>query len=189
MNTAGAYDVTITPAIVDPGQAYWRAVQVRHLTPAENRGRHHVFVDIVDAAGRPVRNELLRIGWTWRGRRPDEPAPPQPLDKPLDEPAGNVDLASTNQVTTVWIADPVRPSDAVEGLHTKWPDELGPGGETWNSMGHHSFYVQFQLTAADGSDPGGGGGDSGGDLSAAVADLQRRVARIERVFDSWDGEL
>ena len=103
-NQATAYDVGIVPAVVESGRPYWRAVDVRHLTPAENRGKHHVFVDIVDEAGRPVRDPKLRIGWTWDGRQPSEPAPPQPLDKSPSEPAGNVELASTRQVTTVWRA-------------------------------------------------------------------------------------
>lgn len=149
-NQATAYDVGIVPAVVEPGRPFWRAVDVRHLTPAENRGKHHVFVDIVDEAGRPVRDPKLRIGWTWDGRQPSEPAPPQPLDKSPSEPAGNVELASTRQVTTVWISDFARPSDAVEGLHTNHAGERGPSGELWNSVGHHSFYVRFQLTLAGG---------------------------------------
>ncbi len=39
-------------------------------------------------------------------------------------------------------------------MHTNHPDEPGPGGELWNSVGHHSFHVVFQRTRQE-SDGGG----------------------------------
>lgn len=168
-NQAEAYDVHIVPAVTQPNATYWRAVQVRHLRPTENRGRHNVFVDAVDETGNPARDRRLRIGWTWAGRTESEAAPPQSLDKPPGEPAGNVPLSTPSQVTTVWLADPNRASDAVEGLHTNWPDEPGPGGELWNSVGHHSFYILFQLTPTGGTAPD----------PEEPADLETRLAAVE----------
>lgn len=194
VNQARDYGVRILPTTARPGQEYWRVVTVAHLTPNQNRGRHNVFVDVLDAQGNKMRNAALRIAYTWEGRRADEPAPPQPLDKPDGEPAGNL-VIGKGQVIRLWLADERRPSDAVEGIHTNHADELGPNGEIWNSIGHHSFYVQFQLTKAIGVDGGEGTGNGGGnggsappngDLIAMVQALQLEVAELRRWQRQWD---
>lgn len=187
VNQARAYGVRVLPTSARPGEAYWRIVEVRHLTPAENRGKHNIYVDAVDEHGQRVRNRELLIAYTWEGRRADEPAPPRPLDKPDSEPAGNIEI-NLGQVIRLWLADQ-QPSDAVEGIHTNHPDELGPAGERWNSIGHHSFYVKFQRTAAVGVD-GDNGGDNGsggnggsspnGDLVAMVQALHLEVTALRR---------
>lgn len=145
VNTAETYQVQITPADVAEGASYWRVASVRHLPPDENRGRHNVFVDAQDENQQRCRDAALRIGWTWAGRRPDETADPKPLDKPDNEPAGNVDIFSGQQIE-VWIEGDGLPSDHVANLHAAHPDEPGPNGEIWNSQGHHSFHVIFQRT-------------------------------------------
>lgn len=190
VNQARDYDVRVLPTSVHPGDEYWRVVEVRHLSPSENRGKHNVFVDVVDGQGRRVREPQLRIGWTWEGRRPDEVAVPQRLDKPdggVEQGNGNVEI-NGGQRLRVWILD-ARPSDAVEGIHTKWPDEPGPGGQKWNSIGHHSFYIRFQLAAANivgGGDGGGGSTDDGptipseSGLVAMVQALQLEVAELRK---------
>ncbi len=54
------------------------------------------------------------------------------------------------QVMTVLISgrspNANEPSDRVENLHTQHPGEPGQHNESWNSVGHHSFYVVFQRT-------------------------------------------
>jgi len=114
----------------------------------------HLLLDAVDEYGQRVMN--LRAGWTWVGRRGNEPARPFPLDKPPGEPMGNLPIFS-GQIITVWIVDDI-PSERVSGLHTLHPDEPGPGNELWNTRGHHSFHVVFKRVLFDGSG-GGGGGD------------------------------
>lgn len=184
-NQAIDYDVAIIPAIVAPGATYWRAVEVRHLSPSENRGRHNVYVDVVDPQGRRVFDPALRIGWTWHGRRQDEAAPPRPLDKPLSEPAGSLDMY-INQTLTVWLADPNRATDAVDGLHTRHPDERGPLGQLWNTIGHHSFYIRFQLTTAAGELPPP---DATLSLAERVAALEAWREDVDRYFRQITGEL
>lgn len=186
VNGARAYGVRVLPTSVRPGQVYWRVVEVRHLTPNENRGKHNIYVDAVGPDGQRWVQPSLRIGWTWEGRRADEPAPPKPLDKPAGEPMGNIDLGK-GQVTRIWLIDDV-PSDAVEGMHTNHPDERGPNGEIWNSTGHHSFYVKLQLATAGGIVVDEGTGPSTGgeipppssDLVAMVQALQLEVAELRR---------
>lgn len=153
-NQAERYGVRLAPATAGAGETYWQAASVRHLLPEENRGRHNVYVDVLDGAGQRLRNPALRIGWTWEGRQPHEPADPKPLDKPENEPAGNVDIFR-GQHTEVWIQGDGLPSDHVLNLHSDHPDEPGPGGELWNSIGHHSFHVVFQRTRKETGENGG----------------------------------
>ena len=53
LNDAQAYGVAIVPATVAPGAWYWQAVRVHHLTPEENSGNHHIYLDILDPATAP----------------------------------------------------------------------------------------------------------------------------------------
>lgn len=120
----------------------FEAALIHHLTADENQGRHHVYVDLVDGAGRLLRSLPLsdiRIGWTWEGRRPDEQAPPVALDKSLDEPAGNVPIYKGMKIS-IWLEQGgQRVSDVVSGLHGLVED-VG-SGNTWH---HNSFYVIFR---------------------------------------------
>ena len=44
-NLASHYGVTIDPIVVQQDlDRYWEVRSVRHLTPEENEGRHHIFV-------------------------------------------------------------------------------------------------------------------------------------------------
>ena len=142
-----AYAVRLQPAQVTPGAPYWRLIGIHHLTPDENRARHSVYVDVVDEAGARLNDPGLRLRWGWEGQRPDEAAPPRPFDKPPSEPATNIDIYPQQQ-TWVEIEGDGLPSDRVANLHSKHPDETGPNGELWNSIGHHSYYVVFQRSRA-----------------------------------------
>ena len=148
-NDAENYAVRVVEANAIEGETYWRVIGVHHLTPPENRGNRHVFIEALDEEGHRIQNPFVWAGWTWEGRRPDEAADPVPLDKPLNEPAGNIAM-HFGQKVSVWIKGTNRQgtdaSDVVQGIHTAHDDELGPNGEKWNSNGHHSFYVVFQRT-------------------------------------------
>lgn len=183
MNLAESYGVRIEPVITNG--ACWRAVEVRHLTPTQNRGKHNLFVDVVDAQGRRVFDDRLRIAWyAYEG---DTTADFTPLDKPdtpLELGDGNVDLY-VNQTLTAFITGDGIPSDKVAGIHTRHADEPGPNGENWNSIGHHSFYVKFQRST---------GGNKPTDpvdpppTAPTLADHERRLRKIEALLNSWDGD-
>jgi hypothetical protein len=118
--------------------AEWVVKSVRHLTPEENKGNHHVYVDALEPDG--SRAKGLRFNWGWDGGSDQISVA---LDKPEGEPMGNLPMWK-GQVVAVWMGDD---SDVVTGLHTLWPDESGPNGEKWNTRGHHSFHVVFQRVA------------------------------------------
>lgn len=147
LGNAAAYDVGLAPAVVPAEQHCWRVLGVHHLTPAENRGNRHVFVDIVDETGARVQEPNLRLAWGWEGQRADEQANPRAFDKQGNEPNTNVDVYSGQRLWIEVSGDGLA-SDRVYNMHTNHPDEPGPNGETWNSIGHHSFYVLFQRTRA-----------------------------------------
>ena len=124
--------------------AQWRAIGLHHLTPSENVGKHNVYLDVLDENGKRLSN--VKIGWTWVGRRPDEAAPPVVLDKPANEPAGNIALGM-GQVVSVWVDGSL--SDVVKGMHTGHADEIEPPMNfAGNTTGHHSYYVVFQRTGS-----------------------------------------
>ena len=158
LNDAASYGVRLVEADAPVGETYWRVIGVHHLTPEENRGKHNVYLEALDEAGQRVRDPFAWAGWTWDGRRPEERADPVPLDKPTNEPANNI-VMYFGQIVSVWLnglaPDGTALSDRVQNLHTNHPDEPGPGGELWNSIGHHSFYVVFQRARRE--DDGGGG--------------------------------
>ena len=149
INDAAAYEVRIIPAEVAAGESYWQVIGIHHLLPVENQGKHNVFLEALAENGQRVKDPYAWAGWTWEGRHPDERADPVPLDKSIQEPAGNI-VMYYGQIVSVWInglaPDAAEKSDRVENLHTNHPDELGPNGEVWNSIGHHSFYLVFQRT-------------------------------------------
>jgi hypothetical protein len=147
---ASRYGLKVVQADVSPGESYWQVIGIHHLTPDQNRGNRNVFIEALDEQGKRITNPPIWAGWTWEGIQPHERADPVPLDKPGSEPAGTISVGS-NQKVSVWIKGRSRASndtsDRVEGLHTVHPDEPGPNGENWNSIGHHSFYVVWQRVA------------------------------------------
>ena len=137
------YAVRTESASVANGATYWRLLGVHHLTPEENGSRHNAFVEVLDDQGRRVRDPNLKIGWTWEGRT--EPDLTTPLDKPDNEPAGDVPIQKGMRLA-LWITGDGHASDRVANLHFEHADERTADGKIWNSFGHHSFYAVFQRT-------------------------------------------
>ena len=141
VNDAQGYGVAIVPATVAPGAWYWQAVRVHHLTPAENGGSHHIFLDILDPATAPnpgapggrVFGACARI--TWDGGEQIVT-----VDKPLNEPGTNLPMWKWQvcDVLALGLPGAELASDRVTGMHTGHPDEA-----TGNTLFHHSFSVTF----------------------------------------------
>lgn len=129
-NDATRYGVSMVKA---PAGLAWRCIGIYHLSPSENRGRHNVFVDVLDEKGNRTRDPV--INWTWYM---DAPTQTVRLEKPDNEPATNIPVEKSSTVT-LQVNGGGLPSDSVGGIHTRHADE--GEGNTW---GHHSFYVVFQ---------------------------------------------
>ncbi len=129
INDAEAYGVRVVPAMVSPGSQLWRVTRVHHLTPQENGGRHHIFLDVLDENNQRIMGAQIRV--TWQGGEQIVT-----VEKPLAEPGANFPMwkGQVCAVETLGL-----PSDRVENLHTGHPDEA-PG----NTLFHHSFLVVFQ---------------------------------------------
>jgi hypothetical protein len=141
-NDAEDYGVIITG--LDHSTPAYQVLGVHHLTPDENRGLHHVFIDVLDEHNQRIPNSIIR--WTWADRT--QPGLPDPirLDKPFHE-IGSIEFFGT--IINIWHEQ----GQGVAGLSANHPDELGPNGEAWNSFGHHSFLVVFRRVPPGGPPP------------------------------------
>jgi hypothetical protein len=150
------YGVRVVRAEVAQGETYWRVIGVHHLRPEENMSNRNVYFVALDEQGHRIKTPVVWAGWDWEGRQPRQKADPVALDKPDEEPAGNISVGG-NQKASVWIKglsrDAEDKSDRVENLHTGHPDEPLPDGRLLNTIGHHSFYVVFQRTRAGATVP------------------------------------
>ena len=139
VNDAASYGVQIQPANVKPGELYWQAVRVHHLTPQENGGNHHLYLDVLDPAlgGAPYgsRVEGARLRVTWDGGEQT-----LTVDKPAGEPGTNFPMWKWQvcAVECLGLAGQELRSDRVTGMHTGHPDEAAG-----NTLFHHSFHVTY----------------------------------------------
>ena len=46
------------------GQASYRVANLRELTPCENMGKHHIFINVLDSAGQGINGVPVRIEWS-----------------------------------------------------------------------------------------------------------------------------
>jgi hypothetical protein len=141
INDAQAYGVAIVPATVALGAWYWQAVRVHHLTPAENNGNHHIYLDMLDPATAPDPGSLggrvfgahARVTWTGGEQIVT-------IDKSLNESGTNLPIWKGQVCDVIALGMPGEElaSDRVTGIHTGHPDEA-----TGNTLFHHSFSVTY----------------------------------------------
>ena len=136
------YGAHLVEADVPPGTTYWKVIGVHHLLPKENRGANHTYVEVLNEAGQRPHKPIV-----WADHQMGEVHEPMPLDKPLNEPAGNFPMYKGRHKVKIRGAarNANEPSDLVEFLHTDHPDEPLPlDGQGGNTRYHHSFYIVFQ---------------------------------------------
>jgi len=118
-------------------------VEMRRLTPCENRGNHHIFIKVVDAAGNPV--DGVTLVQTPAGQIGNV------LDKTTSGTKGpgkaEFIMWKGAEYAVYVSADGVNPtsSDIAQPLHSNFTDEAicedGAGG---NTLFHNSFSVIFK---------------------------------------------
>lgn len=143
-NDAKKYGVTIDELDdVTEEECVIKVLGVHHLTPDENRSGHHLYLDVVDEHGQRVRGATVLVFISGRQER-------VVIDKPDNEPGGNIPLWKNDEAATdvVVIPPELWPQsyvtiEEVGGITTLHPDEYGREGR--NTIGHHSFYVVFQV--------------------------------------------
>ena len=141
INDAQGYGVAIVSATAAPGAWYWQAVRVHHLTPEENSGNHHIYLDILDPAAAPDPGTMggrvfsARARITWEGGEQIVT-----INKPLNEPGTNLPMWKYQVCDAIALGLPREElvSDRVTGMHTGHPDEAAG-----NTLFHHSFSVTF----------------------------------------------
>lgn len=120
----------------------WQVRKIYHLSPDENRSRHNAFVKVFDQNGQRDRNPDLRIAWMWDGG-PLQKSPLDKQDNSIEWGHGDVSVEK-NMTVTLWIDGDGVESEAVGGIHCRHDDERGSDGDIFNSIGHHSFLIEFQ---------------------------------------------
>jgi hypothetical protein len=101
----GAY---LIPADVVPGQFYWRLTSARWYNEEESHGKHHIFVDTLDAAGQ--RQAGVPILFSW----PDDSFTAETEMKPGEAYAANMPMYA---IAPAYSAHPNNaPADSVAGM-------------------------------------------------------------------------
>lgn len=186
-NDAANYGASIVKA---PAGDAWRCIGIYHLKPSENNRRHNVFVEVLDEQGNRTRL-LPAIKWTWWM---DAPLQTLKLDKPDNEPAADIPI-NPGATITLYIDGFGLPSDSVGNLRASHADE---GPNAGNAIGHHSFYVVFQLKRSavvtppvePTKPPISDGSSQDQRLSALEAEVMRLTANQDalwKVIDAWQG--
>lgn len=135
-NDADSYGVTVSRIPIPQVKPYYRVIGIHHLTPEENQGLRHIFLDVLDENGNRMKGQ--KVGWSLGNEARQQPVT---VDKPDDEPGTNIVLYA-GQFVDVWVED--GPSDRVNGMQSLHQDERDGKGRLGNSLGHHSFLVVFQ---------------------------------------------
>lgn len=120
---------------------HYQLIGIYHLTGDENRSKHNLYMDVVDINGHCIGE---KIEWGWEGQKPTQQPNPVILDKPPNEPAGNIVIFWGQKI---WARVLGKPSDTIVDVHSMLPDE-----DVWNTLGHHSFYCVW-LWNKDGTAP------------------------------------
>ena len=124
----------------------WRLVTMRRLTACENRGNHHIFITVLDAAGNPLDGVVLI--------QSNDANAGDILDRTVSGAKGPgkaefVMWKGAQYMAFVSGGDGSPAStDLARGLNSNFTDEFecGDGGGGGNTLFHNSFEVVFQRT-------------------------------------------
>ncbi len=137
-NLAESYGVGIESLLPQNADRYWRVRRVRHLTPEENQGRHHLFIRVLFAEDSTEEAPIL-VEW-------DNGQQELVYSKDQRDPYQTIAMF-TWQTCRVQMLD--APSESVTGLTANHPDELNEdGSRSGNTLFHHSFEIEFEEVLA-----------------------------------------
>ncbi len=126
----GPLGVRIEPAVVLPGQPYWRLVEARWADERESAGKHSIFIEVLDLQGRRAVGQVVEVQWAGGSvALPIQDRPP---------PDWGADFAMYNTLGSYAVRVGGAPSDRVVGLG------LGTV-EAPHFTVHTSFYLIFRL--------------------------------------------
>ena len=142
--------VKSAPAATPTPATQYSLVEVRRLSPCENRGKHNIYVKVIDANGNGVDN-------VWVMQAPAG-NPGEVLDKKLTEKKDywlmsqedgrvTLDMYKNAQYTVYISNDGSTPAstDFTQALHSGFTDESAcPEGGGGNTLFHNSFSVIFR---------------------------------------------
>ncbi len=76
-------NIDIIPAAAQPGQRYWKVIKAEFQNSQEGGGRHHIFIEVLDEAGKRIVGQPVEVLWS------DGSATVYTEDKPAPEYAAN----------------------------------------------------------------------------------------------------
>jgi CRP-like cAMP-binding protein len=134
------------PAPAPAPATLYRLAEVRRLTPCENRGNHHIFIEVQDAAGNPLDGVTL------------VQSPRDQIGNVLDKMVSGTKgpgkaefvmwkMAEYAVYVTEDGANPAS-TEIAQPLHSNFTDEANcSDGDGGNTLFHNSFKVVFQRTS------------------------------------------
>jgi len=56
--------IGLTPAAAQPGQSYWKVIKAEFQNDQEGGGRHHIYVEVLDEAGKRIVGQPVEVLWS-----------------------------------------------------------------------------------------------------------------------------
>ena len=123
--------VTLEPAVVTPGEPYWKLVEARWADPEQAGGDHTIYIDVLDSNGERAMGQEVNVGWPGGSITVTihkAPGEPWGVDFPMYNTLGSYDVLVQDL-----------PSDRIYGLG------LGTA-ENPDVPFHTNFYLIFRMT-------------------------------------------
>ena len=79
-------NIDITPAPAKPGQSYWKVMRAEFQNDQEGGGRHHIFIEVLDEAGKRIVGQPVEVLWSNGSAEvitEDKPAPEYAANFPM----------------------------------------------------------------------------------------------------------
>ncbi len=126
----------LIPAVVQPGQGYWRLVKAVWFNEEEGGGRHHIFMDALNPAGQRVVDVPVRVYW------PENEATVKTQAKPGEPYAGDFAMFVVAPAYNA-LPNDGNPADEVRGMG------LGSVEQPFHTI-HTSYGLTWRWTIAGG---------------------------------------